>query len=95
MPECQCEEWELDHDDQGWFHMSEDYNPETDEVSPVAHRHTKPTTGERCNICDWLNADEPLDLLTSSAKSASADIPIKPVWIGAGYEWEPVGGEEE
>ena len=62
MPTCQCDEWDLDHDDEGWFHTVEEYNPETDNTYPAQHRHTKPS--ESCNICDWLNADEPLDLLT-------------------------------
>src|SRR5215216_6447849 len=83
MPECDCEGWNIEKDQQGWFHTAEG-NP------PVVHRHTKPSD---CNICDWLNADDPLECMADSVETMPvASIPINPIWIGDYYEWEPANG---
>lgn len=89
MPECDCESWDIERDDEGWFHVTgAEYEVIVGEVVPVIHRHSKPSD---CNVCEWLNADDPLECLVHSAKAIPVvTIPIKPVWSGDYYEWEPI-----
>src|SRR4249920_2227234 len=63
MPTCQCEGWDIERDERGWFHFYEEYVT-GDETVQVKHRHTVST--DNCNICDWLNADDPMECLLGS-----------------------------
>jgi hypothetical protein len=86
MPKCACEGWDLQKDEHGWFHTYEEYVTGDDTVT-VKHRHTKESD---CNVCEWLNADDPIECVARSVKTLEvASIPIKANWVGDFYEWEP------
>jgi hypothetical protein len=86
MPECDCESWdEVGGDEQGWFHVA---RPGFEIFEGGKHRHTQRSD---CNICEWLNSDDPMEYIAKSVKSFDiASISINPIWNGECFEWEPV-----
>jgi len=84
MPTCNCEEWDaLERDKQGYFHRAG--GNEDGEI----HRHDRP---DDCNTCTWLNDSDILEC-TGSFTLELAVTPINPIWVGPGYDWEPIRSE--
>lgn len=92
MPKCQCEAWDIQKDKQGWFHTVGD-EPGDAPGEVIYHRHTEPSD---CNVCEWLNADDPMECIVKSVVHFDiASIPIKSIWTGDYYEWEPLKEQSE
>lgn len=81
---CECEEWgEIWRRDDGTiWHRIVDEGP----MEPLWHQ-LKPAP--YCNICEFLNNYDIEECLVRGS-GAEFSVPIKPVWTGDGYEWEPI-----
>jgi hypothetical protein len=77
VPSCDCESWDEQEDEDGYFH----------EIEGEQHRHRQV---DYCGIITWLNVDSPLDCAADDAQSFQIGrTPIEPVW-GDGYmQWRP------
>jgi hypothetical protein len=77
VPSCDCESWDEQEDEDGYFH----------EIEGQQHRHRQV---DYCGIVTWLNADSPLDCAADDGSSFEiARTPIEPVWSGEYMQWRP------
>lgn len=89
---CECESFNPEKDDDGWFHLAyvpAEVNPDEEEV----HRHTP---SDECTIALFMNEDE--DLLDGSPKGEPfklGTIPIEFEWNEGWYAWWAKPAEPE
>lgn len=81
---CDCEEWGAIHHrpDGTIWHRIVGEGP----MEPLWHQVTR---GELCNVCEWLNGSDVAECFIGESHH-KVTFPIKPVWSGDGYEWEPL-----
>lgn len=73
--DCQCEEWTIERDPDGTpFHLCGD------------ERHEFILSG-LCNVKEWLEADELVELNGPQEEFLIGRTPIAPQWDGDGYVW--------
>lgn len=77
LPRCMCEEFDIQQDDAGYYHMVED---ERHDHFPI----------EYCNILEWLNADSPLECADPAVRRYTlARSPVDVSWHDGYYIWRP------
>lgn len=83
---CECERWgEIDRREDGtiWHHI-EDYG---DSFEPVWHE-VKPM--DDCNVCLFINESGCVEeLATRGTRFVIREVPIEPVWVDDGCDWQP------
>lgn len=90
-PNCDCESYSIERDDQGPFHL---YWTEDDDGNEIEERHDMRDSGEgrfgpTCNVEAWLNeSDVGLEELGCMRVFEIGRTPIDPVWRGDYYEWK-------
>lgn len=80
---CECEQWgEIKRDEIGTpWHKILDYG---DSIEPLWHE-LKPQ--DDCNVCLFINESGCVEEL-GHGHFVIAEMPIKPVWVGDGCDWE-------
>jgi hypothetical protein len=88
---CECERWgEIRRDEIGtpWHKIVDWYGNSIDSAEPQWHE-LKPL-GD-CNVCLFINESGCVDeLAVKGARFTIGEVPIRPVWIDEGCDWEPV-----
>jgi hypothetical protein len=84
-PSCDCEQYNQQQDENGWYH---NYETEDNDGNPVTERHEHHSSKD-CGIADWLNADSPMECAAKGVRFEIARTPIEPSWTGDYMEWEP------
>jgi hypothetical protein len=82
---CECEQWgAIDRRDDGTiWHKIVDYG---DSIEPLWHQ-VEPQ--DDCNVCLFINESGCVDELGAGTFTI-AEVPIKPVWLDEGCDWEPL-----
>jgi hypothetical protein len=82
---CECEQWgEIWRREDGTiWHKIIDYG---ESIEPVWHE-VKPM--DDCNVCLFINESGCVEeLAVKGTFFTIAEVPIKPVWVDDGYDWE-------
>lgn len=84
---CECEEWgEIQRRENGtiWHRIVDgsETEPQWHEVKPADY----------CNVCMFINESGCVDEL-GAGTFVIGEVPIKPLWVDGGCDWEPIRPE--